>query len=208
MSLQKPSILSGRNVDGSVFLTWSSVFNANKYQIEFQINKTGQKNIYYSYSTNFLIKNLEYNGFYSVRVRALNDISQSEWSFGVMIRPKLRQSLSCVYGVPNEKKGFITLRWTSTPTDFGFHVERCDIGDHLGYKRIGWIPFSQITTFEDQTNCQICQGHYYTVTFRDNQWDSGAGVLSKKLFCISPTDIDYENQFEANEQEFLIKSNT
>jgi hypothetical protein len=204
MFLSKPSILSTSNADGCIFLSWSSVFNADKYEIELQINNTGQQNIYYSYyysySTNLLIKNLENNRVYSVRVRALNSISESEWSFGLMIRPKLRQSLFCVRGVPNKKKGFITLQLTSTPTDFGFHVERCDIGSNIGFKRIGWVPFSETTTYEDHTNCQICQGHFYTVTFRDRQWDSGAGVLTKKLFCISSTDANYENQFEENSE--------
>jgi hypothetical protein len=137
MLLSCPKILSASSVDGSVFLTWSPIFNANRYEIEVTINSSQQKNIYYSNTTSLLIRSIENDAFYDVRVRALNDLSSSDWSLGIIVRPKLRQSLSSVHQIPNEKKGFITLQWILTPTDFGFRVERCDVGDDKGFKRIG-----------------------------------------------------------------------
>ncbi len=201
MCLTKPSLISTTNGDGCIFLSWSSVINAIEYEIELEINDTGTKTIYCTTSTSFLITKLENERFYSVKVTALNKTERSESSIGVMVRPKLRQSLSTLLGIPTDEEGRIVLRWTSTPTDFGFQIERCDIGGEKGYKRIAWIPYNTIVTYEDQTTCDLsthtCLGHYYTVTFRDTAWQFGAGVLSKKVFCMSSinsnNDIRVEN---------------
>jgi hypothetical protein len=188
MTLSKPSIISTSNGDGCIFLSWSPVTNATQYEIELEINSTGTKTIYSTTSTSFLITKLENERYYSVRVTALNQSERSESSISYMVRPKLRQSLSKLSAMPTKEAGQVQLQWTSTSTDFGFHIERCDIGSVSGYKRVAWLPDNTTTICEDQTDCDlsehVCPGHYYTVTFRDTAWLSGAGILSKKVFCM------------------------
>lgn len=149
---------------------------------------TGIKTIYSTTSTNLLIKALENGRFYNIKVTALNGTERSLSSDSFTVRPKLRQSLATIRAKPAEEDGHVSLEWSSTPTDFGFHVERCDIGEEIGYKRIAWISNDEPTTYEDQTNCDllthICSGHYYIVRFRDTEWANGAGILSKKVFCM------------------------
>jgi hypothetical protein len=218
MALLKPSIFSTSNGDGCVFLTWPSIINATHYEIKLEINSTGEKTIYCTTSSSFLITKLENERFYSVQVTALNKTERSESSIGIMVRPKLRPSLSKLSATPADQPGRIRLKWTSTSTDFGFHVERCDIGGSIGYKRIAWASDNTITTCEDQTDCDLsegaCPGHYYTVRFRDSAWSCGAGVLSKKVFCMSSinskSDIEPEKAdlFEDNPSETSETSST
>jgi hypothetical protein len=192
MSLSKPSIVSITNGDECVFLSWSYVTNATQYEIELKMHDIMTKTIYYTTTTNILIKKLENERFYSVHITALNESEKSEPSLDFIVRPKLRQSLSVLSVRPGEEAGRVCLRWTSTPTDCGFQVERCDIGKMTGYKSIAWLPYNTVTTYEDQTSCDstkhVCSGHYYTVKYRDAAWWIGAGVLSKKVFCMSSTD--------------------
>jgi hypothetical protein len=200
MSLSKPSFFSTSNGDGCVFISWSPVINATQYEIELEITSTKAKSFYCTTSTSLMITKLENDIHYSVRVTALHNTKRSEPSIGVMIRPKLRLSFSKLSASPTEQSGQVRLQWTSTPTDFGFQIERCDVGNVNGYKRIAWLPYNIITTYEDQTGCNlsrhVCPGHYYTVTFRDAAWSSGAGILSKKVFCMSSIDSDFTTEVE------------
>ncbi|CAF1157834.1 unnamed protein product [Adineta steineri] len=188
MELSRPSFVHISNGDKCAFLSWSSVTNSNQYEVKIEHNSTKVTTLYYTTSTSFLITKLENGEFYVAQVTALNNTKRSESSIGVMLRPKLRQSLSKLSATSTEKPGQIKLQWTATPTDFGFQIERCNIGDISGYRRIAWLPYNNIMTYEDQTDCLLeclCPGHYYTITFRDTAWASGAGVLSKKVFCIT-----------------------
>ncbi|CAF3879648.1 unnamed protein product [Adineta steineri] len=182
MELSRPSLVSICNGDECAFLSWSSVINATQYEVEVKHNNTGVTTLYCTTSTSFLITKLENGEFYIVQVTALNNTERSESSIGVMLKPKLRQSLSKLFARSTEQPGRIRLQWTSTPTDCGFQIERCNIGNTSGYKRIAWLPFNNIMVYEDQTDCLpecLCPGHYYTVAFRDTAWSSGAGVLSR-----------------------------
>jgi len=203
MCLKKPSLISTTNGDGCIFLSWSSVINAIGYEIELEIKDTGKKTIYYTTSTSFLINELENERFYSVQVTALNKTERSESSIGVMLRPKLHQYSCTLKAAPTEEAGRVFLQWTFTPTDFGFQIERCDINGAKGYKRIGWLPYNTIMTYEDKTDCDLsthtCLGHYYTVTFRDTAWRTGAGLLSKKVFCMSSINPNSDIQVEKSD---------
>ena len=189
MSLEKPSFSLLTNGEESIFLAWSYVLNATEYEIEVKENCTGEKRTYSTTSKAILIKNLENDQFYEVRVTALHENKRSEPSIGYVVRPKLRQSLAVVKVTQGETPGSVHLQWTATPTDQGFLVDRCDIGQTKGYKRIAWVPYSIVTRHEDETNCRSlkksCSGHYYTVRYVDRAWEGGAGVLSKKVFCMS-----------------------
>ena len=112
----------------------------------------------------------------------------------------MRPSLSTVRVRRGETPGTIHLRWTATPTDFGFNIERCDIDQLTGYKRIAWLPYNDVITYEDQMNCPSlehgCAGHYYTVRYRDSAWWHGTGVLSQKVFCMSVEDAYHDEEIQ------------
>ena len=202
MPLSQPLILSLTNGEESIFASWSAVPAATEYEIEIRTNNTGGKRAYSTARRSILIKNLENGQPYEVQVTALNASGRSEPSICYRVRPKSRPSLSTVRVRSGEIAGTIHLRWTATPTDSGFNIERCDIRRPTGCKCIAWLPYNDVITYEDQTNCPSlehgCSGHYYTVRYRDSAWWHGGGVLSQKVFCMASDDSYYDEKIDTD----------
>ena len=189
MPLSKPLNFVATSGDASVLLQWSPVLNATRYEIQVKNKDTWDKKVHCTETTYFMETALKNGTTYLAQVIAMNETRQSEPSTTLKVRPKSGQPVFSLSAKRGTQRGRISLKWTTVPTNAGYKIERCNAGDLVGYKCIATIQDKNVTTYEDTTDCDAsqnsCAGHYYTISTIDATWLSGAGILSKKVFCLT-----------------------
>lgn len=194
MTISQPTNITASRGDSCIFFYWSPIAEAKHYEIEVENTITSSKSCYRTNLTSYFHTKLDNGIYYKYQVRAVNENDSSEPSIPFVQRPIHRQPACTLLACNTDVPGRINLKWTGNPTDYGFKLDRCDIGDTIGYKSIAWLPNNQITTYEDQTNCdsstKVCAGHYYSIAFRDSYFSTGGGLLSKKVFCMPTSTLE------------------